>query len=358
MKILFISHSYPPIVGGVESQNFELYTWLSKSAEVKLLANRKRWLIPFFLKYVSVRALFSAKNYDVVLLGSCLLSPVGWLIKKFTRTPVVSVAHGLDLTWKNPIYQKLWLGVFIPSLDKLVAVGNETIKVGMERGISQEKFVFIPNGVDTEKFLELHTREELEKVVGEKLDDKKILLTTGRLAVHKGVDWFVDQVMPKMGEDVLYLIAGDGEKRKDIEEAIRKNGLENRVKMLGRVSDENLRVLYNTSDAYIKPNIKVEGTMEGFGLVVVEAASCKLPVVASRLEGLKDAIKNGESGVLVEPYDADGFSREINKFLEDENYRIAFGEKAREYVVENFAWKKIAGRYLKEISRVLQKSKD
>ncbi|MFZ5982226.1 MAG: glycosyltransferase family 4 protein [Patescibacteria group bacterium] len=355
MKILFISHSYPPIVGGVESQNFELYTWLSRIAEVKLLANRKRWLIPFFLKYASVRALFSAKNYDVVLLGSCLLSPVGWLIKKFTRTPVISVAHGLDLTWKNLIYQKLWLRNFIPSLDKLIAIGQETIAVGTERGIPKEKFVLVPNGVDTEKFWKSHTREELEKVVGEKLDDKKILLTTGRLAVHKGVDWFVDQVMPKMGKDVIYLIAGEGEKRKDIEKAIKKNNLEDQVKMLGYVSDADREILYNTADVYIKPNIKVPGTMEGFGLVVVEAASCKLPVVASRLEGLKDAIRDGENGFLIEPYDTDGFVKKIKELLEDENYRVSFGEKARKYVMENFAWEKIAGRYAEEISKIIRK---
>ncbi len=354
MKILFISHSYPPITGGVENQNFELYTWLSKIAEVKLLANKRRWLIPFFLKYAAFRALFSARNYDIVLLGSCLLSPVGWLVKKFSRVPVVSVAHGLDLTWENKIYQALWVRKFIPSLDKLIAVGNETIKVGMERGIQEEKFVFIPNGIDAEKFIENHSKKELEDIVGENLENKKIVLTTGRLAIHKGVDWFSSQVVPLLPENVIYLIAGDGEKRETIREIIKKKNLENRIKMLGRVSDKELKILYNTADVYAKPNIKVEGTMEGFGMVVLEAASCRLPVVAARLEGLKDAIQDGENGFLVEPNDVNGFAKKIEYLLNDNEFRRSFGEKAREYTQKNFAWNKIVRKYLEEIKKLLR----
>jgi len=354
MKILFISHSYPPITGGVENQNFELYTHLSKVAEVKLLANKKRWLIPFFLKYAAFRALFSARKYDVILLGSCILGPIGWLVKKFSPTPVIAVAHGLDLTWKNPIYQKIWVGIFVPNLDRLIAVGNETIKVGTERGIPKEKFVFIPNGIDPGKFFEPHTREELEKVVGESLGNKKIILTTGRLAVHKGVDWFCQKVVPLLSADTLYIIAGDGEKRGEVEKIIKENKLDNKVKMLGRVSDEALKILYNTADVYVKPNVKVEGTMEGFGMVVLEAASCHLPVVASRLEGLKDAISDGKNGFLVDPYDAEGFAKKINYLLSEDAFREAFGEKAREYSKENFAWDKIVERYIEEIEKVIK----
>lgn len=354
MKILFISHSYPPIVGGVESQNFELYTHLSKMAEVKLLANRKRWLILFFLKYAAIRAIFSARKYDAIFLGSCLLGPVGWLVKKFSRTPVMAVAHGLDLTWKNPIYQKLWLGTFLPSLDKLIAVGNETIEVGLARGLHRDKFVFIPNGVDTEKFPGQYSRSDLERAVGRKLDEKKVVLTTGRLAVHKGIDWFVENVVDRLGEDVVYVVAGDGEKRKTIEKIIGEKNLGEKVLMLGRVSDEDLKVLYNTADVYVKPNIKVEGTMEGFGMVVLEAAVSELPVVASRLEGLKDAIQDGKNGFLVEPYDAEGFAKKITYLLENEEFSSSFGKRASEYTRENFSWNKIAGRYLEEIRETIK----
>lgn len=361
MKILFISRAYPPVVGGIENQNYELSAWLPKTEgveEMKTIANRlgKKFL-PFFLFYATFRALFLMRKYDVLLLGDAVLSALGWIIKIFyPRKAVACVSHGLDLTYPLKLYQKLWVRFFVRKMDKLIAVGNETIREGISREIPAEKFVFIPNGVDAEKFLEPHSREDLEKIIGEKLGDKKILLTTGRLAAHKGVDWFCENVMPKFGDDVLYLIAGDGEKREDIKKIIAEKNLSRKIKMLGRVNDENLKILYNTTDVYVKPNIKVTGTMEGFGLVVIEAASCRLPVVAANLEGLKDAVQDGEDGFLVETRDTEGFFRKINELLADENYRKTFGEKARKYVVENFAWGKIARRYAEEIKKLVSTS--
>lgn len=354
MKILFISRAYPPITGGLENQNYELSAWLPKIAEVKTIANtRGKIFLPLFLPYALFKAFFLFRKYDAVLLGDAVLSIIGWKLKFFYKKPVICVTHGLDLTYKMKLYQKLWVGVFIRKIDKLIAVGNETIKAGVERGIPREKFVFIPNGVDTEKFCELHTREELEEVLGEKLNNRKIILSTGRLAVHKGIDWFSENVMPKFPDDVLFVIAGDGEKRKDIEKIIESKGLQNKIKMLGRVSDKDLKILYNTADIYVKPNIKVHGTMEGFGLVAIEAASCGIPVVASNLEGLKDAIKDGEDGFLLEPGNADAWASKIKELLENDGFRAEFGKRAKRYVEENFTWEKISKRYLEEIEKII-----
>jgi phosphatidylinositol alpha-1,6-mannosyltransferase len=359
MKILFISRAYPPIVGGLENQNFEIGKWLGKIADVTIIANKRgKKFLPFFLPYAIIKSLFIAHNFDAILLGDAVLSLVGYKIKFFyPKKPVICITHGLDLTFKNFIYQKLWVGWFLRKMDKLIAVGNETIEVGVQRGLDRNKFIFIPNGVDTEKFLETHSREELEKMVGEKLENKKILLTTGRLARHKGIDWFLENVVPKLSDDIIYLVAGDGEKRKAIEKIIKAKGIEHKAKMLSKVSDDDLKILYNTSDLYIKPNIKVDGTMEGFGIVAIEAASCRLPVIASDLEGLKDAIKDGENGFLVESRDVEQFIQKINDLLADDKFRYEFGEKARQYVIDNFSWKIIAQRYLEEIEVEISKSK-
>ncbi|MFA6973548.1 MAG: glycosyltransferase family 4 protein [Parcubacteria group bacterium] len=355
MKILLISHTYPPIVGGVETQNFELFTWLSRGAEVRLIANRKRWLIPFFLMWIPIRLIFSARKYDIIILGSCLTANAGWFVKKLTKTPVLAVTHGLDLTWKNALYQKLWVGVFAPSLDRLVAVGNETIRAGVARGIAAEKFVFIPNGVDTEKHRGTHSREELEKILDETLEQKKVLLTSGRLAKRKGVAWFIRNVMPKLPETVLYVVAGSGPDKENIERAISETGLTARIKMLGYVTDAVRNTLFNTCDLFIQPNIKVEGDMEGFGISVIEAGACRLPVIAARLEGLQDAIKDGQNGFLVEPNDADDYVKKINELLADDDLRKQFGEKARQFVIDNYSWDRIVAMYLREIEKIVKK---
>lgn len=357
MKILFISRAYPPVVGGIETQNYELYTWLSKIAEVELIANKRgKNFLPLFLPYALLRGLFLLRKHDVLLLGDGVLGIVGWFLKLFYKKPAVCVVHALDLTYKMALYQKLWVGFFIKKLDKIIAVGNEAIRIGMGKEIPENKFVFIPNGVDAGKYIGNYSKNDLEKIIGEKLENKNVILTSGRLVKRKGVAWFIENVMPKLGENIIYAVAGDGPDRENIKRAAEKNNLQGRVKIFGYVNDEARNILFNTCNLFIQPNIKVPGDAEGFGISVIEAASCKLPVIASKLEGLQDAIKDGRNGFLIEPYDIDGYVRKINELLADDNFRKEFGEKARQFVIENYSWDKIAKRYLEEIEKVISNS--
>jgi glycosyltransferase involved in cell wall biosynthesis len=357
MKILFISHSYPPTIGGVETHNAELYTHLAKQSDVKLLANRKRWLIPFFLLSASVYAVMTAKKYDVIVLGSCILGNVGWLVKKITGKPVIAVAHGLDLTFPNLFYQKLWVNIFLKKIDKFIAVGNETVRIAKEKGFPENKIVFIPNGIDMEKLAGNYTRADLEKILGESTENKKIILTSGRLVKRKGVAWFLKNILPQLPENVIYIIAGDGPDKKNIWQTIETNNLQKRTRVLGRISEEAKKVLLHTCDLFVQPNIKVPGDMEGFGISVLEAAFCKIPAIVSDLEGLKDAIQDGQNGFLVASENMEAWTEKIKQLLSDDNSRQEFGNRAQQYVAQNFSWEIIAEKYLAEIKAVIAKSK-
>lgn len=356
-KILFISRAYPPIVGGIENQNYELSVWLPKIADMKTIANRKgKKFLPLFLPYVTLRALWMAPKYDAILLGDGILAIVGYAIKCiYPKKTVISVVHGLDITFTSKFYQKWWVKTFLPKLDTLIAVGNETIRVGVERGIPLEKFVFIPNGVDTDKYFHSYSQQDLERIIGEPLNGRKTLLTSGRLAKRKGVAWFIRNVLPKLSEDIQYIVAGDGADRENISQAIQESGTAARVRSLGFVSDEARNILMNTCDLFIQPNIRVAGDMEGFGISVIEAASCRIPVIASKLEGLQDAIKDGEDGFLVEPENPQAYIDKINELLSDDTGKKAFGEKARQYVIDHFRWDSIAQQYLRIIQETCSK---
>jgi glycosyltransferase involved in cell wall biosynthesis len=354
-KILFISRAYPPVVGGIENQNYELGEWLSKVADVKKVINTKgKKFLPVFLPYAKLKSFFMMRECEAVLLGDGVLAPIGYAVKVMNRKPAICVLHGLDLTYKNFIYQKLWVNLFLKKMDKLICVGQETVCVAKEKGIPEEKLVFIPNGIDTEKYFKNHSREELEKILGMKLEKNKVILTSGRLARRKGVAWFLNQVMPKLPENFIYVIAGDGADKKNVEEAIERNNLSNRIKTLGYVTDEVRDTLFNTCDIFVQPNITVPGDMEGFGISVIEAASCRIPVVASAIEGLKDAIKDGQNGFLVESENADAWVEKINDLLANDDLRKSFGGKARQYVIENYSWEKISKRYLEEIEKTIK----
>jgi len=371
MKILFISRAHPPTVGGIENQNYELSAWLAKIADVTVIANKRgRKFLSVFAPYALLRALFALHSYDVILLGDGNLAIIAWFLKLFSSKPIICVIHGLDINYKSNslgvwyekmlilLHQKFWVGIFLKKIDKLIADSKETIRVAQEKGIATDKLVFIPNGIDINKFGGDFSRTDLEKLFGKKLDQKKILLTSGRLARRKGVAWFVRNVMPKLDKNILYVVAGDGADRENIAQAIAENNLVDRVRTLGYVTDPVRDMLFHTCDLFIQPNIKIPGDMEGFGISVIEAAYCGIPVIAANLEGLKDAIKDGRDGFLIEPENIDGYVAKINELLSNDSGRKAFGQKARQYIIDNYSWDKIAKIYLEEINKTISNYKN
>ncbi len=356
MKILFISRAYPPVVGGIENQNYEISRALSRIADVKVIANTDgKRLLPLFLPWALITALFYMRKYDVLLLGDGVLGIVISFVKLFygKRKKVACIVHGLDLTFENEFYQNIWVKRFIPEADVLIAVGNQTIKEGVARGIKKEQFVFVPNGVDTKKFVPKDMpRTRLEKLIKGKLeDDTHVLFTGGRLVRRKGVAWFIENVLPTLPQNVIYVVSGAGPDFDNIKNAIEKAKMQERVILLGYISNEDRDVLLHTCDLFIQPNIPVKGDMEGFGLVVLEAGSSGIPVVASRLEGLKDAIHDGKNGFLVEHGNPTAWREKLTELLADTFDRKAFGRKAHEYIKRTFTWDVIAQRYIDVIEK-------
>jgi len=347
MNILFISRTYPPVVGGIEKQNFEIATALSGICHVDVIANtRGKWSLLLFLPYATLKALISARKYDVVLLGDGVLGITGYLLKLVTGIPVACIIHGLDLTYKNSIYQKLWVNIFIRHMDKLIAVGHETIHQGVSRGIPESNFTFVPNGVAPANTDEIFKRHELETLIGKKIKGH-ILLTIGRLVKRKGVVWFINNVVSTLDENIVYIIAGAGnEEEAQILSAIQNSHLQDRIFFIGEVSERDKKLLFSTADIFIQPNIKVEGDMEGFGLVVLEAAAHGCVVIASRLEGLIDSVQHGQNGYLVTPGNAKEYQEMIESVLDNPQQIESHGQRARVYVENNYSWSLIAKKYL------------
>lgn len=355
MKVLFLTRTFPPITGGMENQNYELSRWLPRAgvALTTVANHRGKRFLPLFLPYVLLRALFLAPRHDAVLLGDGVMAVVGWAIKVvYPSKPVLCVIHGLDVRYPKAIYQSLWVRRFLPRLDRLIAVGAGTIDEAEAHGIPRANCVFIPNGVDPDAFYDpTSSRADLAGLLGLNLQNRKVLLSTGRLAPHKGVDWFVAEVLPKLPSDVLLVVAGDGEKMQDIRSILTRDGLSARVVLLGKVSAQTLKLLYNTADLYVKPNVPVPGLLEGFGLVSLEAASCALTVIAADIEGNRYAISSGENGFLVPSRDPEAWAAKINDVLSDRFDRHAFGMRARDFVTRNLAWSVIATAYKQQLHR-------
>jgi glycosyltransferase involved in cell wall biosynthesis len=179
---------------------------------------------------------------------------------------------------------------------------------------------------------------ELERLLSRSIGDRKVLLTVGRLVERKGVCWFIDKVLPELGSSYVYLVAGDGPERGRAQRIVEQRGLREQVHLLGKVTDRDLEALYRTADVFVMPNVPVPGTMEGFGLVALEAASAGVPVVASDLEGIRDAVVDGETGVLVESGNVAAFVDAIKRAQAMPREQVASATAA-------FSWENVARRY-------------
>lgn len=354
MKILFITRKFPPSVGGMETHAYELYQELAKQNEVDLLkwggSNKLLPVVyPWLLVQAVVRAWVRKPAPDVIYLQDGIMAPLGWIVKLVARRPTVVTVHGLDITFKNPLFQ----AVVPPCIAKQTAVAavSEGTKDEVLKRLPKANTSVVLNGVQ-DKFKASEPKEALLARVAqetelsvEQLQQSKILLTTGRLVRRKGVAWFVTSVMPDLvavNPHILYLVCGAGKQQAAIQEAIARHGLQANVKLLGRVSDATMHALYNAADVFVMPNIPVPGNVEGFGLVALEAASCGTLVVAADLEGIRDAIRNGENGLLVPAKDAAAWRTKLLEVLEAPLLRP---EAIRDYTLANYSWHKTAEGY-------------
>ncbi|MGD2271370.1 MAG: glycosyltransferase family 4 protein [Desulfobacterales bacterium] len=343
-KILFITRNYPPKIGGLEAYSYNLIKEFEKYDTVfKIVSTQSNLHLVWFLPFSYFSALFTSWRHSVRNIHLCdgLLAPLGVLLKPSTRAKVTISIHGLDITYGNPLYQGL-IPRCVSGLDKIICVSRFTRDECIRRGIPQRKCRVIPNGINPGElylgpgFEALRSR--LEEIVGISLGDKVVLITVGRLVKRKGVAWFIEHVVPRLEQRYCYIVGGQGPEYDNIQSKIRHADVQNRVFMLGRISEEIRRLLYNAADIFVMPNITVGNDIEGFGISLLEAGSCGLPVVASNLQGIKDAVVEGRTGVLVEEGDVQGFILAIRKMdLKREDVRLCVNER--------FNWPEIYKHY-------------
>lgn len=359
LNILFVARRFPPAVGGMERFAYDLATSLDADhSMVKITwGGANKWL-PVVLPIFFIRGLWAlmSKPIDVIHMQDGVLAPIGWLFSKLSGKPYVVVAHGLDVTYENRFYQAVNVA-FIRRADAVIAISSATMDELLKRGMNPEKVSVITIGTHDDYLAPKADKDLLEREFGQDMHNRLLLLTTGRLVKRKGVAWFVRYALPKIVQkypSVLYVVAGEGEQRRDIESSIAKVNLSKNVLMLGLVSEQQRSALYQSSDVFVMPNIQVAGDMEGFGIVALEAATAGLPIVASNLEGIRDAIKDGENGRLVTSENSDEFVTEISHLLSDKELRETLGKKARTYSLREYSWVSVARSYTAIYDKLLK----
>jgi glycosyltransferase involved in cell wall biosynthesis len=172
---------------------------------------------------------------------------------------------------------------------------------------------------------------------------KKKLLFVGRVDPRKGLHYLI-RALPLMAKDVEVVIAGalslSGRRYQAyLRNMIAKSNVQRQVKFLGSVSEEEKWKLYSLSDLFVLPSIH-----EALGLVILEAMSAGLPVVASNLGGIPEVVKDGENGLLFEPRNWKDLSEKTTLLLNDDEMRERLGKNAKRSV-QGMTWTKVARKY-------------
>jgi phosphatidylinositol alpha-1,6-mannosyltransferase len=170
------------------------------------------------------------------------------------------------------------------------------------------------------------------------------LLSVSRLAPEKGIDTVLRALARLTGSeaDVRYAVVGTGEGRRDIEVLAAELGVADRVRLLGGVPDADLPALYNLADVYVGASRRTPHSVEGFGIAIAEAASSGRPVVAGRSGGIPEAVKNGETGLLVDPESPEEVADSVRQLLRDPGLSQRLGQAGRREIERYYNWDRVA----------------
>lgn len=346
----------------------DLYTALHEHDAIALrssvLRSSWRWThlktLPFMANTFSkIYQMAERREIDAILFSSMVTASLAVPLRKHLRRygiATAAIVHGRDVTLNVAPYQHFIPRIF-SALDAVLPVSRATGEACLQRGLQEGKLFVVPNGVAVHRFngssRAAARAELLDRFGGSDLPDRGLLLcSVGRQVKRKGFAWFVREVMPLLPSDVHYWLAGEGPEAEEIAAAAKSKGMTGRVRLLGRISEQDLELLYAGSDLFVMPNIPVRGDMEGFGVVMLEAGLSGLPTIGARLEGISDVIEEGRNGHLVESGYAWDYSEAVMQYYRDHARLEAASESAAYHVRSRFSWQAVADKYVDVLHRL------
>ena len=265
------------------------------------------------------------QNYDYFLIHKPLDFFTAFFMKNINpNLKVIFISGGEDFYGFDKFFSKY--------IDYMFAVSRDNANIIRTR--YKRDVEILHNGVNVELFKKDETiRKELRKKYN--LENKKVLISVGRIVGWKGYQLVIKAIKEL---DVKYVLIGDGEYLNELKKLAKQEKVDNKVLFLGSVSNNELYKYLNMADVFIQPSIG----HEAFGITIIEAMACGLPVVASKNGGILDIISDGKNGYLFEVNNIDEMKEKIK-------YAFASKIDSRKYVIKNFTWEKSVDKLLSNI---------
>lgn len=288
---------------------------------------------------IAVWRLCRRERYDVIHVHWPVpLGLWGWAARRARRAALVVTFYGIELRWvkRSLPFLKGFVRRVARGADRVVAISSATAREIRE--LVDVPVVVIP--YTTTLPPRVAARASAAR-------DGLTLLFVGRLVELKGVAYLIEAAARLRGRVAARLVVvGIGPDRRRLETLARSLGVADVVEFRDKVPDAELQQAYATTDVLVLPSIlDARGDTEGLGVVLLDAMSCGIPVIASRVGGIPDIIVDGESGVLVPPADAGALADAIERLARDPAYARRLGEGGRARVQTHFTWDAIVGQW-------------
>ena len=288
--------------------------------------------------------------------------PAKWTMER-TGTPFGILLHGGDLlVLQHQVHQsaikRKTAAALLSSAAVLVANSEWTrdccltLLSELDIDATPDRVRVVPLGADHEFFRPGLDTREVRARYG--LGGGRWLLSVARLSRHKGIDTALQALalLRPRYPDLRYAVVGSGEEQEALAAEARELGVADRVRFLTDVPDRDLPALYNTAEVYLGVSRLMEQRVEGFGISLAEASACGVPVVAGRSGGIPAAVRDGETGLLVDAERPEAVAEALARLLDDVALRARLGAAGRRAVESHYNWDRVT-RDLVRIGREL-----
>ncbi len=340
---------------GLQKLGHEIYIYAPRDKEIKDAAENifrfRAWKFQknpkmfFNFPFLPVgKSLKEVMNFKLDIVHSQSPFALGLLAKRIARRqgiPLLYTHHTDFPTWIRanmwdkkflPRLSEWWVKKYVNKNDAATAPSSKMKTVLLESGVKKPVYV-LPNSIDTKLFKKDESGAELVRRQYGISRESKVLIFVGRLAREKNLIFLLKAFgeILKSQKNVVLLLVGDGYQLDELKKTSKALGVERNVIFTGFVPHDQVPAYYSASDVYVMPSLS-----ETMGLVVVEAASCGLPVVALDDLAFRDTVFEGENGFLVGAREPAAFAEKILTLLHDAELHQKFSLKAVE-VAERFS---------------------
>lgn len=348
MRTLLITLEYPPFKGGVANYYFNLAKYWPLGENIKIIDNSKNELMaqsgrfPWFRAVTTLIRQQKRKSFDHLLVGHILPLGTAALLAAFIRPFSFSVfLHGLDFSAAVSSYRKSFLTkLILRQAENIICANSYTADLvhRFDKKIKNKIQVVNPGIEPIIPDKDCDKLEEIKSQYG--LEGKFVLFSLGRLVARKGFDTVIKAISHNEFKlnNLVYFIAGSGPQEKELKTLAAASPLKDKIFFLGGITEDDKWCWFHACDAFILPARMIGSDFEGFGIVYLEANLAGKPVIAGDSGGIRDAISDGVSGLLVEPEDLFEIRMAIERLAADSALRAELGNKGRERAVTKFRW--------------------